>query len=1210
MPLSGMVQNDQFMLRESDAFADTMADNIRQQQELDRQFKLRQKEADRTFRLKNPAAYSDVQNQQRMDFLFNGTVPNSASVGNFTDATGRRTAVSNRTAASGNPVRYFPTVEDGNTRLALQQAYKGGELTPNQIAGFRDSIATAFTAPKVPVDYQNRMTEYGTQQLRDYYGTNPQGQYLADQWSDDEKQQKYLEMQRQLAGEKAYEDYQAQYNEQIGKNAAEYVANRVRLAKQICKILDGKLLKDENKISTLLFNRVIDKENELREKLQGQGLTVDQMNTRIQRDPGLIQLKNQHERFKEISRPVDVQAIIDDAEKNGIPDPNRTAEDGNVVMMPYNPANEAHKQILQKQIDSAIQSRKDRIADFIKQYNSGIDSEIKKLSDAPEFRLRPAPEATGADPKRAEVIYRDLMNQNANAFELQKVTNENDPEYQDRLARYENIQSAAAHGNVLEVYNMLTPEERKKLFPGYTPELQQSYNLYWDQKKNSPEYKEKQARAAEVDYKARLQQYSQNTHSPEDVAVGYVYAGAKFSSLPADQQTALKKYLGFAENEKVTDDTIYQKVREKGLTENQQKYQPIYNARVNNPQFNDLGDKEIQKQFNQRPNDAAADAAGMILAGTSFTDLPEFYQKALIDKYGNDIGAMSAQDLKTSLSKDFEINRNWIPLYAQMARAFILQEQQREQQYQDWQRRLEEQKKNEPQNLSRLEQEYNSMKRNDGVHALLKVKTDHQLSNADLAALKIYLDMPDDSTLEAVMDNAAQTPIPEAFEKFVPLFRYQLNTSGKTSKNSKNRTSPPIFTDRGTATSTASQTAATPANGDSANKAAAISPQAPTENKGSATSNDTWQRIDDYPQGTIIASEETTWAQLAQKYGITEAELRYLNGGLSSDRIKKGKAIVVPVIPEEDQFVKKNIRQSAQDKFIKHYDSLPAGTSYDAALKSFKADIIKKIKTSKEIQYETIRDELKKAINKQIIGKEDLKSSDFINDAITLYVDSAVDANPQFKNADAIAQEVTKYYKYYDSLPDGVDPKTHNYLAGTLGSPYLKLNNEDKKSLAWLHSKISANLPQNPSLQQLQEADKAWKTTAQQNNIHMDFSPFSIELYRMEIEKLKKNRDRYDGRFSEASPVYAQWLKTDEPLSDFALKQGLAYFPENNSIDTFFNPLDRKSTSERKAIETYPKGHPARRFINEVLPKIKTRWGFNDKIADLEKRIEKIENAR
>jgi hypothetical protein len=42
MPLSGMVQNDQFMLRESDAFADTMADNIRQQQELDRQYKLQE----------------------------------------------------------------------------------------------------------------------------------------------------------------------------------------------------------------------------------------------------------------------------------------------------------------------------------------------------------------------------------------------------------------------------------------------------------------------------------------------------------------------------------------------------------------------------------------------------------------------------------------------------------------------------------------------------------------------------------------------------------------------------------------------------------------------------------------------------------------------------------------------------------------------------------------------------------------------------------------------------------------------------------------------------------------------------------------------------------------------------------------------------------------------------------------------------------------
>ena len=53
--------------------------------------------------------------------------------------------------------------------------------------------------------------------------------------------------------------------------------------------------------------------------------------------------------------------------------------------------------------------------------------------------------------------------------------------------------------------------------------------------------------------------------------------------------------------------------------------------------------------------------------------------------------------------------------------------------------------------------------------------------------------------------------------------------------------------------------------------------------------------IDDYPQDIFIATEETTFAALAQKYGITEDELRYINGGISSDRIKKGKPIVVPV---------------------------------------------------------------------------------------------------------------------------------------------------------------------------------------------------------------------------------------------------------------------------------------------------------------------------
>jgi hypothetical protein len=513
----------------------------------------------------NFTVQGDPTAQQRNDFLFNGTVPNPASVGTFTavPAPGRRTA------------GYFPSAGAVNTSLLLQQTRRGGELTSDQTAVFRDNMA-AFPAPKIPIRQEMVMTEVGKQVLRDYYGD------VADKWSDDEKQQKYLEMQWQLAGEQGYEEYQKEYAANNARISQQNAQRTAALEKKASDLGLVKLPADNVESAVkILENRLSTVRDRLFQNLLAKGIHQTKAKTMVERDPQVQELTKQLEELRIAAMPVDLDLIEGTTAEAGVPD-------GKGGRVPYDPKNPEHEKYLLKLADRSEADRKNRIAAFVDKYNSGIDAEVKKLSETPEFRLLPAPEATGADPESVQRIYKERMRDNPGAFKIQNIKDTENPEYQDRRARYENIQSAAAHGNVSEVYNMLTPEERKKHFSGYTPELQRRYNLYREQRESTPEFKLQKAQKAALDLKTLQMEYDTTTHAPEDIAFGLVRAGAAFSSLSEEQQKALKKYLNIPEDQAVTDKEMIDKVMATAPTDEQTQYQPLYNQRVNNLRMNSL----------------------------------------------------------------------------------------------------------------------------------------------------------------------------------------------------------------------------------------------------------------------------------------------------------------------------------------------------------------------------------------------------------------------------------------------------------------------------------------------------------------------------------------------------------------------------------------------------------------------------------------------
>lgn len=55
-------------------------------------------------------------------------------------------------------------------------------------------------------------------------------------------------------------------------------------------------------------------------------------------------------------------------------------------------------------------------------------------------------------------------------------------------------------------------------------------------------------------------------------------------------------------------------------------------------------------------------------------------------------------------------------------------------------------------------------------------------------------------------------------------------------------------------------------------------------------------KMDDTPQAIYVAPTDTTYAELAKKFGITEKQLRYINGGLDG-KITRGEEVTVPEIP-------------------------------------------------------------------------------------------------------------------------------------------------------------------------------------------------------------------------------------------------------------------------------------------------------------------------
>jgi len=56
------------------------------------------------------------------------------------------------------------------------------------------------------------------------------------------------------------------------------------------------------------------------------------------------------------------------------------------------------------------------------------------------------------------------------------------------------------------------------------------------------------------------------------------------------------------------------------------------------------------------------------------------------------------------------------------------------------------------------------------------------------------------------------------------------------------------------------------------------------------------KNIDDYNQKIHVADKDTTYAEMARTFGITEAQLRHINGGITDARISQGEEIIVPII--------------------------------------------------------------------------------------------------------------------------------------------------------------------------------------------------------------------------------------------------------------------------------------------------------------------------
>lgn len=530
MPLSSMVQNDQFLLRENDNFANQQAANqlrLMQEQRIRENLEYQQRQAEEKQK-REDALIAEAQRQfklqqqraneaQQMNYMLGGgsTAVPSAAVPTFTmPTTGKR----KRKAAGTftyNPQAFIPTQADENARLMYRYQYDPNSLTPEEKQKL-GKVLTSYTAKPFRTIQETDLTDEG----RRFLINNGYTAAEVDQMSPEDRMEKYYDLKR---GAAAISLTEAALRAADEKNAEINMNNEALRFKLQRQSEEHKLPTADNrsgfqeKITALenaekaLYNRI--KNAFATSGLEGfaESLEFDLKNPQR----SLAQRMDEKTYLRSGLTPDMVQAwddlrkaraeldgkgyeqyanAADGANRDWI---NATARQGAA------PAELAELEKRMAPLTKAeyINGKADDALAIVNRYNNAVNDKF-----IGQLRAEQAPNVAPEEVTTQQIVDKYRRDLDDSHFTLRTRREDINDTSDPRVQKYQRMQKAAKDNDFAAMYNELTPEQQKKLLPGYDPAKQREFNYRYPQyQKDEAERqkaKEYQARQRELEEKA------------------------------------------------------------------------------------------------------------------------------------------------------------------------------------------------------------------------------------------------------------------------------------------------------------------------------------------------------------------------------------------------------------------------------------------------------------------------------------------------------------------------------------------------------------------------------------------------------------------------------------------------------------------------------------------------------------------------------------
>lgn len=244
----------------------------------------------------------------------------------------------------------------------------------------------------------------------------------------------------------------------------------------------------------------------------------------------------------------------------------------------------------------------------------------------------------------------------------------------------------------------------------------------------------------------------------------------------------------------------------------------------------------------------------------------------------------------------------------------------------------------------------------------------------------------------------------------------------------------------------------------------------------------------------------------------------------------------------------------------------------------------------------------------------------------------------------------------FGNPPEGVIPAQHALAAKRFGAQYGNATDAQKKAFvymltAYLEREEAVMAEKDPvkKLKMLRKMDEDWRLEAQTEKIKLPYlvSPWRYDIYQREHALTLQERDKFDNE-NKVERGYADWLKTDEPLHEYAKRFGVNNIGPNFSYKDYKTPnvaaTQIKSANKTMYPDIIEAAHQAGNigyqpgqvptvhnpamiskydvalnnakrtgnrdaviFLTKILPAIVKRWEYNKALSDREKWMNELD---